>query len=308
MATASAPAADKDLNGDGIPDLLTVGGTPGLASGLWQATGVMGHSSPTGRVKTPAIDIGANGNGTSTVGAPSDFDGGQAITGRFVSPYVQDVLVYYPSGGNPGSGVLFEGSGDGSVLQTQTTHSLTAGILTDFNGDNPSQLANAYDAAGSGDGYPDLLGINGDSAGGYYLDFYVNPGGVNAYFPVQLTTATPTGGTDWNNWTIATTQLTSGTAMFLWKQSTGQLYLWERIGFTDNGDFTGTLAYTQYQVAADWNRNTALSTLEAVDINGDGVPDLWAVTAAGSVTAYLISDLSTTNAATVRSKNPQKLS
>jgi hypothetical protein len=33
------PAADKDMNGDGIPDLLTVGGTPGLPSGLWLATG-----------------------------------------------------------------------------------------------------------------------------------------------------------------------------------------------------------------------------------------------------------------------------
>ena len=38
-ARAAAPTADKDLNGDGIPDLLTVGDTAGLASGLWLATG-----------------------------------------------------------------------------------------------------------------------------------------------------------------------------------------------------------------------------------------------------------------------------
>jgi hypothetical protein len=39
FARAATPTADKDLNGDGRPDLLTVGNTEGLAPGLWQATG-----------------------------------------------------------------------------------------------------------------------------------------------------------------------------------------------------------------------------------------------------------------------------
>jgi hypothetical protein len=96
--TTTKPAADKDLNGDGIPDLLTVGGTPGLASGLWQATGVKDDDRDrgTGRVNTPAVDIGANGSGASTNGSPSDFDGAQVITGTFTGSDVQDVLAYYP--------------------------------------------------------------------------------------------------------------------------------------------------------------------------------------------------------------------
>ena len=35
---------------------------------------------------------------------------------------------------------------------------------------------------------------------------------------------------DWNNWTITTAQLSSGTAMFLWNSSTGALHLWTEPG------------------------------------------------------------------------------
>lgn len=313
-AATTATPADKDLNGDGIPDLLTVGGTSGLASGLWLATGAKDDDGATGagRVNTPAVDIGANGTGVSTNGAPSDFDGAQAITGRFTADGVQDVLIYYPSGIRAGSGMVLKGRGDGSVLQSQLSgneYTISGGSLTDANGNDPVQLVNAYNGSGNNYDYPDLIAISGNAAGGYYLDYYPNQNGVNNYpFPSQLNTATPTGGTDWNNWTIATAQLSSGTAMFLWNQSTGQLYLWEKVTFTDNGDYTGRLAYTQYEISTNWNRGVALSTLEAADINGDGVPDLWAVTPTGLVTANLISKLSTTETATVRTKHAQSLS
>lgn len=312
--TTATAAADRDLNGDGIPDLLTVGGTSGLASGLWQATGVMGDDSATGtgRVNTPALNIGANGNNIFSDNVPSDFDGAQVITGTFTGRGVQDVLAYYPSGNSAGGAVILKGTGDGSVLQSHLDENaapINPGTFTDNNGDNPLQLANAYNASGHTYLYPDLIGISGDAANGYYLDYYPNFNGTGGYgYVAQLNTATPTGGHDWNTWTIASTQLSSGTAMFLWNQSTGQLHLWEGVTFTDNGDFTGTLAYTQYQISTNWNRDTTLSTLEAADINGDGVPDLWAVTPAGAVTAYLISDLSTTQAATVRTRKSQNLS
>jgi hypothetical protein len=39
LADNDTTAAPGDLNGDGIPDLLTVGDTTGLASELWQALG-----------------------------------------------------------------------------------------------------------------------------------------------------------------------------------------------------------------------------------------------------------------------------
>jgi hypothetical protein len=70
-ANAATPAADKDLNGDGLPDLLTVGNTSGLASGLWQATGrPAAGDGHTGLVTVPATDIGINGNGFNSPGSP----------------------------------------------------------------------------------------------------------------------------------------------------------------------------------------------------------------------------------------------
>jgi hypothetical protein len=73
---AATPAADKDLNGDGLPDLLTVGNTPGLAPGLWQATGRPAPGGGrAGLVTVPATDIGINGNGFGTPGSPADLAG-----------------------------------------------------------------------------------------------------------------------------------------------------------------------------------------------------------------------------------------
>lgn len=89
-ARAATPAADKDLNGDGLPDLLTVGDTAGLAPGLWQATGQPGD----GLVTVPATDIGIYGNGFNVPGSPADFNGAQVTTGSFYGYGFQDVLAY----------------------------------------------------------------------------------------------------------------------------------------------------------------------------------------------------------------------
>jgi hypothetical protein len=309
-AYAASPAADKDLNGDGLPDLLTVGNTAGLAPGLWQATGRPAAGGKAGLVNVPATDIGVNGSGINVPGSPADFDGAQAITGGFFGTGFQDVLIYYTSGAPAGGGVVLAGQGDGSALQpiSGSTCNIFSGELADFNGDNPLQVANAY-ASANGDGLPDLLTVSGDPVNGYSLDYFTSdfePCMFSQAF--AATTVTPDGTADWNKWTLATLSDVSGTGMFLWNQSTGALYLWRGVTAHDNGDSTGTFSYTQYLISPRWNRGKSLSTLEAADLNGDGVPDLCAVTSNGTARAYIISDLSATGRAKIRPGRPQKLS
>jgi hypothetical protein len=312
FAVSTRPAADKDLNGDGAPDLLTVGGTPGLSPGLWLATGKIkpSRAAKTGELNRPATDIGINGNGFNPgAGGPSDFNGAQAITGMFFGDGFQDVLIYYPSGNDAGGGEVLAGSGDGSALEpiSGNTATISSGILTDANGDNPLQVVNAYGSI-YGTGLPDLLATSGDPVNGFYLDYYEAsvPGLFFNTFAIH--TPTPDGTADWNQWTLATLRYAGGTGMFLWNQSTGDLYLWAGVTFTDNGNGTGTIAYTQYKISASFSKGQPLPTLEAADFDGDGVPDLWAVTPSGIATAYLISGLSTTATANVTAGRPQKLS
>lgn len=311
FAFSPQPATDKDLNGDGAPDLLTVGGTTGLGSGLWLATGKIKPSGAgkTGGLNKPATDIGINGNGLNTGGGgPADFNGAQAITGLFFDDGFQDVLIYYPSGNDAGGGEIIAGSGDGSALVpiSGNVATISAGILTDANGDNPLQLVNACGSI-YGNASPDLLATSGDPVNGDYLDYYEEsvPGLPLNTFAIH--TPTPDGTADWNQWTLATLRYAGSTGMFLWNEGTGALYLWAGLTFTDNGDGTGTIAYTQYKISASFSKGKPLSTLEAADFDGDGVPDLWAVTPAGIATAYLISGLSTTATAKVTAGKPQKL-
>ncbi len=298
-------AKPGDLDGDGVPDLLTNGGTPGLPSGLWQATGRQ-HPRD-GRVHTPAVDIGVNGGG---LGYPPSFDGAQVITGDFTGAGWQDVFAYYPSGPLAGAAVIVDGTGDGSVLlsQYETEVSLVSqGTFTDDNGDNPVQVVNAYHA-GASLAYDDLLTVNGDPSIGYHLAYYPNQNGIGMYYiAVALPNTTPTGGTDWANWRLSSTQVASGTAVYLWNQGTGALYLWEGLTFTDNGDGTGAIAFHQYRISDNWNHGVPLSTVEAADFTGDGIPDLWTVTAQGTVTADVVTDLSQDHTATVTERRPQSL-
>ncbi|WP_314218930.1 hypothetical protein [Streptomyces zaehneri] len=83
--------------------------------------------------------------------------------------------------------------------------------------------------------------------------------------------------------------------MFLWNKSTGELDLWEDLAADLE---TGDLTYTAYPVATGWNTGADLS-LQAADANGDGTPDLWAVSEGRTVTTDLFTDLSSTAPATL---------
>ncbi|WP_416900400.1 hypothetical protein [Micromonospora echinospora] len=297
-----APVApDADLTGDGVADLLTVGGTHTLPAGLWLATG----DAATG-IDPVGTNIGFRGFGVDGQD-PADFTGTQVVTGRFFGGSVQDVLVYHPTGDNAGGATILRGTGDGSPLHPQLSGNqqpIIPAQLMDEYGNSPIQLANAGDSRRLGNDIPDLIGISGDAINGHHLTYYPNfftPGG---YLLAARTTAlTPTGGTDWNNWTIATTQLSSGTTMFLWNRTTGALHLWTDLTFSQD---TGQLTYTAYHLATNWNTNAALD-LRAADIDGNGTPDLWTVGGAASVTPWLVSNLTTAGTGTVTAQPAQTL-
>jgi hypothetical protein len=279
-------ADDADLNGDGAADLLAVGGTSDLPPGLWLAPG-----DNTGTEAT-ASNIGVHGTGFQPNGSSGDFNGTQVISGHFTGGPLQDVLVYDPVNE---AGAVIDGTGDGTPLQAQLSSNaimISVGMLMDNSGYSPRQLANAGDSAGQGIGFPDLIAINGDSSVGYYLDYYPNWRGIAAYFAAdQLSTATPSGDMNWSDWTIATAQVASGTAMFLWNKTTGALYLWRGL---HHDLYTDALTYTQYVLANGvtntWNQGAAVS-LQAADINGDDTPDLWTVGPDAIATAWLVTDL-----------------
>lgn len=297
-AKLGAVAADKDLTGTGLPDLVVTGAnTAAMSPGLWEAN----ETSTNGSIQSSPSDIGTSGNGLTT--GASAFNGSQAVTGAFSDDNFQDVLTYNPSTGN---GVIDDGTGDGGVLQTQNQadeNSITDGTLTDTNSDNPLQLANAYDSAASGLAYPDLIGTSGDSGNGYYLEYYPNSDGITAFgatdpiyssfTPGGASTllATPAGGTDWNHWVITTAQISGQTDMYLWDSVTDALYLWT--DFTVTGCDTACIASpSQTEIDTDFNPGTVQS-LEAANFTETGAyPDLWAVTTSGVVTAYTLTGLS----------------
>ncbi|MFI6331533.1 hypothetical protein ACIBBG_24905 [Micromonospora chersina] len=311
--TITVGPIDKDLNGDGVPDLVAVGGPgTGLPSGVWSALGVKSRKTGvgTGQVQT-ATNIGLNGNGVTSPPSPTDFDGAQVFTGRFTGNDRQDFLNYKPAGSVGATGGIIVGAGDGTMTNPNLSgnqFSIMTDLMLDAYGNSPQWLASAFDARGAGNGLPDLVGVSGDATNGYRPNYYSNAAAPALYWnPTALTNPTPTGGTDWQNWTIASTETASGAAFFLRNAGTGALYLWTGVTMVDNGDGTGSLNFTQYQVAANWNTGVAIGTLEAADINLDGTPDLWTVMTDGTYRAYLISGLSTSGTATVTATRAQRL-
>lgn len=285
-AADAAPYADQDLTGDGKPDLAVVVGDK-----LLEADG----KGTAGKVGLPATTLSSDGNAIS-----QDFTGYQVITGKFSGGSFEDYVAYKPS-----DGVATAYSGLGSLDKTHPRLLLTTGVtfgyfLSDADGNNPIQLATAYDSSGQGNPIVDLVGIVGSATDGYHFEYYPAGFVTGAYpGPVDTGVATPDGGRDWQNWQLSSKLLPSGTAISLWNPATGALYLWEGLKF-DAG--SGHLTYTQFQVSAHFLAGATGTTLRLTDFNADGVPDVWAVTGAGVVTAYQISGLSTTGTAKIRAK------
>ncbi|GLW31643.1 hypothetical protein [Actinoplanes regularis] len=311
LAASPAPAGDADLDGDNLTDLLTTGGEHGLASGLWLASG-----QGDGRLAAVPTDIGAHGNGVFHPGlpeGPADFDGAQVVTGHFAGGALQDILVYYPPthSRNPGGAVILHGTGDGSVIRAELDQSfsnINAGTFSGMDWDDfqtinsPSQLVNA--GAHQSTVYPDLIGIAGKDDGSSFLTYYANHGGIGGYNDLAvLPVRTPTGGTDWNTWTIATAQTGTGTALFLRQAATGKLFLWNDFVRTD----AGTAEYASYLLSDNFHTGEDV-TLHAADVNSDGIGDLWTVGDGAEAVAWLVSDLdSTTSTGTLTAQPSQHL-
>lgn len=184
LAESVPPAANQDINGDGVPDLVTAGGTPGLASGLWLAPGV--KYSEDGKVRTPVSDIGALGAGFNTETTPADFDGAQVVVGDYFGDGFQDFLVYFTSGIHAdGPVALLGGSGDGTVVWPYVGNQLDL-YLWDYNGDTPIQFANAYDSRHVDGPADDLIAISGDASNGYYLNYYASTTGTIDYTQYKI--------------------------------------------------------------------------------------------------------------------------
>ena len=296
-ATPAATAQPDDFNGDDIADLLTPGSTNGLPAGLWLAPG--GNS---GQINPVGTNIGVYGTGATGIRTPTAYTGAQVLTGMFTGSNLQDVLLYYPNGDaggqNRGGGSIVSGNGDGSPLQPDSgsQQAITGETLCEINdatgacftGSEPQQLIAANDAIGFGDPFPDLLGVVQNPVGSYHLNYY-SSGGRGYFQPAaRLGRTTPTGGIDWDKWTLATALTSSGTDMYLWNRTTGALYLWHNLAYTDDLTFQ-----TQYTIATGWHTGST-DTLRAADIDRDGDADLWTIGAGGVVTAHLVSGLDTT--------------
>ena len=279
-AASPPPFADQDMTGDGRPDLLTAGPVTGLAPGIWLAAG----KALRGGLRTPAAHVA-----DLTYWPAPDFDGAQVISGRFTGTSFNDVFVFYPTGLNAGAAFIVPSLDDGGPLDTTQTRNLSAGLLSDIDGNNPIAIANAYDSAGSGNAYPDLFGIVGSPGAGYTLDYYVNYNGTANYgLPTPTPLATPAGGTDWESWRIASKLLPTGTALLLWNESTGAVHLWTSVTYDGT-----TLHYTDHPLAADWHPGAASVQLTQ---DADGNPVIWTVSTTGVATAYLVKNLSTLKA------------
>jgi hypothetical protein len=309
-ANPAETAADADLDGDNLADLVTTGGNHSIATGLWLAAG-----KGDGRIAPAAANIGSHGNGIAapgTVGSPADFTGGQAITGHFFTgDGPQDVLVYYPtSAGNPGGAVIMRGNGDGSAIPAERDanyHNINAGTFIGFDWNDFQSISNPIQVTNAGahtTTFPDLIGIAGKDDGSTFLAYYPNngtPGGYGEVYPLLNTT--PTGGTDWSTWTITSAQTGTGTALFLHQASTGKLFLWNSSTLNTT---TGTLDHTGHLLSSSFN--TGGNTLQAADVDGDGTADLWSVGDGAASTAWLVTNLDATAATgTISARTSQKV-
>lgn len=288
-ASAAATAADGDLNGDGIADLIVVGKQTGLPAGLWLAQGQAGnsHSQGNGDILAAGSDIGAQGTSVGTHGAPADWTGTQAFTGHFASGAgFNDVFDYNPSTGD--AHILY-GSGDGSALSPTSGNetNVPSNVFEDLQTSTPAtHVANGgslYNTVNGNPvtGFPDLLLT---LEGHLLLEPAVpTPGGYAGIdSAMDLSDINPTGIGDWSGWTISTSLVNGLPAMYARSDADSLLYYYSpaelqnlALGNASNPRFLDDLGYS----TAD------APVIQAADINTNGAPDLWVVDPSGSVGA-----------------------
>lgn len=290
------PYADGDIDGDGIPDLLTAG--TNADAGLWLSPGTGG-----GHLTAPT-NIGVHGVGLNTTASPAEWNGAQILHGDFTGDHVQDVIAYHPTGATA-YGTLLYGNGDREPLLATTGNqkNLNLALLGDTtinadanggNGDYPTQLVAAGNAGLAGNPIPDLIGVGGDGGGNNYeLDLYTGPT-VESYAYAQTLAApglTPDG-TSWNNFTFAVAQPAGSvrqTVLFALDSVTGGL--WEAVNTTDGttttwGGAAPSLTWTRV-TGGPWGAGTG-PALAGADVNSAGAVELWTRNGQAA-TAYTLS-------------------
>ncbi|WP_404867874.1 hypothetical protein ACI1MP_05450 [Kitasatospora griseola] len=289
-AAAPATAAENDLTGTGRADLAVVGGQVGLPSGYWLSSAASNRS-----INAAADNIGTKGTGLNAPGSAADWNGNQAITGRYASGTgFNDVLAYNPS---TGSGSILYGNGDGSPLSPNSGSqvNVNSAVFVDSNTSaKATQVANAgalYQIANEIPGTRPgiLMLINGQLS-------LSGPAGIPGAFElaansVPLTTANPTGAGNWTGWTITSALVNNRPALFARNATTGQLWYYSPTVLTNlaTNAFLGTDngPTAPVKVAASGFTGSAFPVLQAADINRDGTVDLWSVAPTGTVTARL---------------------
>ena len=304
-AAAPSTSTDGDLTGDGTPDLVTTGDPLGsgnaIPPGLWLAPG-----NADGSVSSTPSDIGGTGLGfglplsSANPTSASDWNGAQALTGAFCGTGDQDVLAYFSSrAGLAGGGEIVCGGETSSPLSGAAAgnapYTLLPQTFQDGNGDIAGQLADAYNTSGASTGHPDLLATIGNSLflfTSHTANGYSDDGGWGCSQDCdQLgSTLSPDGTQDWADWTVATTQLPSGTAMYLLNSHTGVLDLWTGITVTGGTYPNATTLTPAHSYSIDNGWNTPGVQLHA--FAHGSIPGLWATdTATGVTTSHIPSAL-----------------
>lgn len=284
VAPPTTPYADADVNGDGNPDVLTVGTTANKNPGLWLSLG-----DGAGAVGPPT-DIGALGLGINSAPSPAEWAGAQVLHGNFTGNNVQDVIGYHPLGGPyPGSGQLLYGNGNALPLNPTSWGAgqlnLNVPLMGDFdinpdanagNGDYPTQLTAAGDADASGSPTDELIGVAGDPDHGYELNLYTGSV-ISGYSPTHLANPqqTPEAGVTWDKYALASAQLNGQTVLFALDTGNGALFKSSANGTTPPGmPVDGQATWASISGPSGWATG---SSLISADVRPGTAPtvELW---------------------------------